>query len=257
MVKKYTYGKPFFTGAVVKEISPETSAIPYFSVNTEKGITFEIKLEDNDIVYGLGEATRGINKRGYVYESYCSDDFCHLETTKSLYGAHNFILIEGSVNFGVFFDYPTRLTFDICFAKADTMTIHAEKADIDVYIIEGNSLLKIVKSFREIIGKSYIPPRWALGYMQSRWSYYTSDAVREVAKNYRKAGIPLDAIFLDIDYMEAYKDFTVNKERFGDLTELIDEMKQEGIRLVPIIDAGVKIEDGYDIYEEGLDKGYF
>lgn len=257
MVKKYSFGTPFDTGAVTEKLQSETTAIPYFSVEENEGITFKIKLGDTDIVYGLGEATRGINKRGYIYDSYCSDDFCHMETTRSLYGAHNFILVEGNVTFGAFFDYPTRLTFDIGYTKTDTMTIHAEKADIDVYIIDGNSALEIVQNFRKIIGKSYIPPRWAMGYMQSRWSYYTADAVREVAANYRKAGIPLDAIFLDIDYMEEYKDFTVNQERFGDIEKLIAEMKAEGIRLVPIIDAGVKIEDGYDIYEEGVKKGYF
>ena len=257
MIKKYTYGSPFFTGAVVEEINPEQSAIPYFEVSDAEGIAFEFKMSDKDIVYGLGEATRGINKRGYVYNSYCSDDFCHMETTKSLYGAHNFILVEGKDTFGAFFDYPTKLTFDIGFTKVDTLKVYCDKADIDVYIIEGSSPIEIVKEFRRIIGKSYIPPRWAMGYMQSRWSYYTSDAVREVAKNYRKAGIPLDAIFLDIDYMESYKDFTVSDERFGDLPQLIAEMKAEGIRLVPIIDAGVKIEEGYDVYEEGLEKGYF
>ncbi len=257
MVKKYTYGSPFYTGAVIEDIKAEISAIPYFEVSSDDGISFEFKMHNKDIVYGLGEATRGINKRGYVYNSYCSDDFCHMETTRSLYGAHNFILIEGEKTFGAFFDYPTKITFDIGYTKADTLKVYCDKADIDVYIIEGETPIEIVKSFRKIIGKSYVPPRWAMGYMQSRWSYYTSDAVREVARNYRKEGIPLDAIFLDIDYMEKYKDFTVSSERFGDLPELIAEMKEEGIRLVPIIDAGVKIEEGYDVYEEGLEKGYF
>lgn len=258
MVKKYTYGSPFFTGAVIESVnSGSTAAIPYFKVDTENGISFSFKLGENDIVYGLGEASRGINKRGYIYNSYCSDDFCHLETTKALYGAHNFILIEGEKNFGAFFDYPTKLTFDIGFTEKDILRVYCDKADIDVYIIEGENPLEIVKSFRRIIGKSYVPPRWAMGFMQSRWSYYTSDAVREVADGYKKADIPLDAIFLDIDYMESYKDFTVSKQRFNDLPQLIDEMKSRGIRLVPIIDAGVKIEEGYDIYEEGLEKGYF
>lgn len=257
MVKKYTFGNPFFTGAVVKKLNPQKSKLPYFEVEGTDGISFSLKLKENDIVYGLGEATRGINKRGYVYNSYCSDDFCHMETTKSLYGAHNFILIDGEETFGAFFDYPTKLTFDIGFTKADTLKVSCEKGDIDVYIIEGSTPSEVVKSFRQIIGKSYIPPRWAMGFMQSRWSYYTSDAVREVVKGYQKENIPLDAVFLDIDYMDSYKDFTVNNERFGDLPQLISELKAQGIRLVPIIDAGVKIEKGYDVYEEGIKNNYF
>ena len=87
---------------------------------------------------------------------------------------------------------------------------------------------------------------WAFGYTQSRWSYIDKDDVRRVAKGYRDFDIPLDAIYMDIDYMERYKDFTVNDKTFGKLPEFIEEMKEDGIRLVPIIDAGVKIEDGYD-----------
>ena len=258
MITKFSFGTPFFTGAVVEEIKASNAPVPYFSVNTEEGISFSLTLDDSDVVYGLGEATRGINKRGYIYDSYCSDEPNHTEATRSLYGAHNFIIVDGkNCRFGAFFDYPTKLTFDIGYTKYDELKVSAEKADIDVYIIEGKSNTDIVKQFRKIIGKSYAAPRWAFGYMQSRWSYYTSDTVREIAKAYREHNMPLDAIFLDIDYMEAYKDFTVNSERFGDLKELICELKAEGIRLVPIIDAGVKIEEGYDVYEEGLEKGYF
>ena len=108
-----------------------------------------------------------------------------------------------------------------------------------------------------MIGPSYIPPRWAFGFGQSRWGYQNEQDVREVAQNYKKAGIPLDAIYLDIDYMERYKDFTVSSEKFPDLPGLAGELKAQGIHLVPIIDAGVKIEAGYSVYEEGIEKGYF
>lgn len=85
----------------------------------------------------------------------------------------------------------------------------------------------------------------------------TAEEVREVARLHRENGIPLDSIYLDIDYMERYKDFTVDEERFPDFGKLVEEMKEMGIHLVPIIDAGVKVEDGYSVYEEGVEKGYF
>lgn len=84
-----------------------------------------------------------------------------------------------------------------------------------------------------------------------------ADEVRAVAKGYRDNGMPIDAIYLDIDYMEDYKDFTVNNDRFPDFKAFVDEMKQQDIRLVPIIDAGVKIQEGYDVYEEGVKNNYF
>jgi alpha-glucosidase len=84
-----------------------------------------------------------------------------------------------------------------------------------------------------------------------------STEVREVARLHRENQIPLDSIYLDIDYMEAYKDFTIDREAFPDFEALVEEMRSQGIRLVPIIDAGVKIEEGYPVYEEGREKGYF
>ena len=128
---------------------------------------------------------------------------------------------------------------------------------IVLYVLEGENPRSLVREFRKITGRSYIPPRWAFGFGQSRWSYMNADEVRAVADGYEKAGIPLDMIYLDIDYMDHYKDFTLNEEAFPDFEAFVSEMKQRHIRLIPIIDAGVKIEEGYEVYEEGLEKGYF
>ncbi len=254
MIEKFVLGKPFETFATVERLTPSEGEIPFFTT-IDKG--FFYKLSDNDIVYGLGEQVGGINKRGKKYISRNSDNPHHQEDTLSLYGAHNFLIISGEELFGVFFDYPGFMEFDIGYTNRDELTITAENMDMDVYIITGNSERDIVKQFRKLIGKSYIPPKWAFGYGQSRWGYKCEEDIREVARRYRENNIPLDSIYLDIDYMEDYKDFTVNKEAFPDLKGLCEDMKKEGIRLVPIIDAGVKIEKGYSVYEEGVEKGYF
>ena len=258
MIRKYKFGKPFETEAVVENIPAERGEMPYFKTETgENGIVFSYIMDKQDIVYGLGENLRGINKRGWKYESNCSDDPNHMESKRSLYGAHNFIIVDGKERFGAFIDYPGFISFDIGYERHDTITISACSGDMYVYIIEGNSAADIVKQFRRLIGKSYAAPLWAMGYMQSRWGYMCEKDIREVADNFRSNGIPIDSVCLDIDYMERYKDFTVDKERFPDLPRLCSEMKEKNIRLVPIIDAGVKIEDGYDVYEEGKAKGYF
>ena len=108
-----------------------------------------------------------------------------------------------------------------------------------------------------MIGKSYIPPEWAFGFGQSRWGYKTEEDIREVAKRYKEKNIPLSMIYLDIDYMKDYEDFTVDEEKFADIKKLSDDLKKDGIHLVPIIDAGVKIEKGYELYEEGVKNNYF
>ena len=255
MIKKYVYGNPFSTEATVEMIEKSEGRIPYFEADGQGNFTLE--LAENDIVYGLGEQIRGINKRGWQYVSWNYDNPNHHEDTRSLYGSHNFIIVRGERTFGAFFDYAGRITFDIGYTKRSEMKIHADSNDIAVYIITGDSEKDIVKQFRRLTGRSYIPPMWAFGYGQSRWGYKNEQDIRNVAEGYRAAGIPLDSIYMDIDYMERYKDFTVDKERFPDLEKLASDMKNQGIHLVPIIDAGVKIEDGYDVCEEGTENNYF
>ena len=258
MIRKYTYGNPFQTDAVVKEIPAETGLLPYFQEIEEEGkAVFFYALKDEDLVYGLGENVRGINKRGWLYKSYCADQPHHHEDKHSLYAAHNFLIIQGDRTFGIFLDYPGMMTFDIGYTHLNELKITAEDKNLDLYLIEGSSLTDIVKQFRQLIGRSYIPPKWAFGFQQSRWGYLNEKDIRTVAEKYRENHVPIDAIYMDIDYMERYKDFTVDKERFPDLPGLVKDMKNEKIHLVPIIDAGVKIEEGYSVYEEGVEKGYF
>ena len=258
MIKKFTFNNPINTGAVVLNIECCDSPLPFFTHNKK---AFTYTMSDTTCVYGLGEAVRGINKRGWIYEGYCSDDPCHTEDKRSLYGAHNFLIIDdknaGGDRFGVFFDYPAKITFDIGYTDNSLLSVSTETDDIDVYIVYGDTLRDIVKNFRKLIGMSYIAPKWAFGFMQSRWSYFTKDDVIRIADSYKNADIPLDAIFLDIDYMERYKDFSINDERFPDFPQFVEYMKSRGIRLVPIIDAAVKVEDGYDVYEEGKKNNYF
>ena len=256
MIRKYTYGAPLRTDAVTSEIPAESGALSYGAVCTKDGFSFTYTMDSDAVVYGLGEATRGINKRGYCYISDCTDDPNHTEDKRSLYGAHNFIVVWGKETFGLFFDYPSRLTFDIGYTRMDTLAVSCGNADLDLYVITGSSPYDIVKQFRHIIGRSYIPPKFAFGFGQSRWGYRTKEDFRKVARGYRENHIPLDMIYMDIDYMDSYKDFTLG-EQFAGFPEFVREMKDSHIRLIPIIDAGVKVEDGYDIYEEGVQNRYF
>lgn len=275
MIKKYTYGIPFDTEAVVIPVAQSSGHPAYgtitladsFSDHAKSdtceataemvpGFTFTYELQPADIVYGLGEANHGINKRGSLYVSHCNDDPCHTEEKVSLYGAHNFLIISGKQTFGMFIDYPSDLTFDIGFTKIDQLVISCDRAALDLYIIDGENAYDITRQFRKLIGTSYIPPKFAFGFGQSRWGYKTKQDFQAVADGYRKNHIPIDMIYMDIDYMDHYKDFTLSEE-FSDLSDFVDTMKKDHLRLIPIIDAGVKMEEGYDVYEEGVENGYF
>lgn len=257
MVKKYVFGNPVHTEAVVEEFPVCQEKIEELTFDKDNQ-SFVYKMTDKTKVYGLGEANRGINKRGFRYVSYCTDEPCHSEEKESLYGAHNFILIDdGNKKFGMFIDNPGSVTFDIGFKKRNQIVITPKYMDMCVYMIYGEQLKDIVKRFRHLIGRSYIPPKWAFGFGQSRWSYETAEKVNEVIDGYLDNDMLISSVYMDIDYMEDYKDFTVSKERFPEFKKYVKEVRDKGIRLVPIIDAGVKIEPGYSVYEEGVENDYF
>ena len=258
MIQKYLYGVPFDTESVVAPIPASQGEPPVGTVKTsESGFCFACPLAEGDRVYGLGEANRGINKRGFVYVSDNVDDGLHTENKQRMYAAHNFIVISGQQNLGLFFDYPARIRFDIGFTRRDWLEVTCERADLALYVITGDSACDVVKQFRAIIGRSYIPPKFAFGFGQSRYGYKTQADFEEVVAKHRQAHIPLDMVYMDIDYMDHYKDFTVNPENFPDFSGFVSKMKEQGVRLVPIVDAGVKEEAGYSVCDEGKEKGYF
>lgn len=257
MIKRYKIGNPIPTDSVVKEIEIEQGNIPFWNVD-QNGKSIFCSLDEDEVVYGLGETIRGINKRGWIYVSNCSDDPNHTEDKRSLYAAQNFYVIySANKSLGMYVDTPGKVTFDIGYSDHDTFKITFDDFDANIYVIEGNGVKEIIKEFRELIGRSYVAPKWAFGFGQSRWSYMNEDEVREVLSEYEKCDIPIDSIYLDIDYMERYKDFTIDNDRFPKFPEFVSEMKAKDVHLVPIIDAGVKIEDGYDVYEEGVKNDYF
>jgi alpha-glucosidase len=262
MIYKFSFGTIVETNAVVRTIQSDTGVPPVGTVLSASPFSWNYKMGREDVVYGLGENMRGMNKRGFRYVSWCSDQSNQNETTESLYGAHNFMIVTGSKTFGTFFDTSSRITFDAGWTEQDTLTVTGSNTGVDFYIITADksgesSLTDITRQFRRLIGQSYIPPRWAFGFQQSRWGYRTEDDVREVVKKFRDEEIPLDAVCLDIDYMEDYEDFTVDNAKFPDMKKFASELKAEGVHLVPIIDAGVKIKKGYSVYEEGIAHHYF
>lgn len=256
MIRKWSFSPYIDTKAVVKKIEREESPLPYFQ---HQDGCYTFVMQKRTRVLGLGEQIRGINKRGWVYESYCTDEPNHTEEKRSLYGAHNFILVDSGKDerFLAFFDYPARIRFDIGYTDADVITVTPEQDRLDLYIIEGDTKREIIREFRSLIGKSYLPPFFAFGYGQSRWGYVKEEDIKEVVSRHREAHIPLDTVYLDIDYMEDFQDFTVNKVRFPDLKALSSELKEQGVRLIPIIDAAVKVREGYFVYDEGIENGFF
>ena len=262
MIQHYRFGHPIHTGAVLDKPTMDITPVmdfPEWDISPSNG-SLSKTLSESMRVFGLGETVRGMNKRGWIYISNNTDDPNHDEDKRSLYASQNFILLaspeEEEVE-GIFIDDPGTVRFDIGYTELNRLIICSESGNADIYRFTADSADEIVRQFRAITGQSYIPPKWAFGFGQSRWGYKTEEDIRTVYERYRDASVPLDSIYLDIDYMERYKDFTVNTESFPHFSDFVEEMRKSHVHLVPIIDAGVKMEEGYETYEEGCEKDYF
>ncbi|MBM7561758.1 glycoside hydrolase family 31 protein [Fusibacter tunisiensis] len=256
--KKLVFGNMIPTHTIEQGNYNEVDAYEVIgNIDVKDGcIIWDIPLRPTDSVYGLGESVRGMNKRGFEYRSFCSDDPNHTPDKQALYGAHNFLIIHGASPVGIYVDFAGEVIFDVDFIKSDFLQIRVSSVDVTFYIFEGSGK-EIVKKFRTLIGQSYIPPKWGFGYQQSRWSYETAERVTEIATLFDEYDIPCDAIYLDIDYMERFKDFTIDAKAFPDFEKFVETLYKSGIHLVPIIDAGVKVEPDYEVYEEGIENDYF
>lgn len=217
------------------------------------------RLYGDEKFYGLGDKTGHLNKRGYSYEMWNTDDPSpHVESYKSLYKSIPFfITLRENCVFGIFFDNTYKTYFDMGKENENYYYFGADEGNLDYYFIGGNNIKDILVSYTNLTGKTPLPQIWTLGYQQSRWGYAPESRVKEIADEFRKKDIPCDVIHLDIDYMDNYKVFTWDKNRFPDEKKTLNELKQDGFKVVTIIDPGVKKETGYEIYDKGLDNKYF
>ena len=243
MIRHYLYGTPITTPAVTLSIPVENGCPDGLEIRTDgSSRIFSRRLEEDDLVFGLGEQIRGINKRGHTYISFNTDDGIHSEEKNSLYGAHNFLVIQGRTCVGFFLDDPGEVIMDIGEADYGRMTLTSVNGDLNLYVIDGDDAMDICRQFRRLIGQSYVPPFWGMGYIQSRWGYASESAIREVVREHRERGIPLDGICLDIDYMDHFAAFTYDAAAFPDLDGLCRDLGSEHIKVIPIMDAAI----GYD-----------
>jgi alpha-glucosidase len=155
----------------------------------------------------------------------------------------------------VFYDHPGRLELDL--AKTDPGRVTVSADDVEIHVIAGPTPAEVLARYTALTGRMPMPPLWALGNQQSRWSYMDAEEVRGVAREFRARGIPCDVLYLDIDHMDGYRVFTWDRERFPDPAGLIDELRAEGFRVVVITDPGVKVDESYDVYVSGREGGFF
>ena len=217
------------------------------------------KAQTDERYYGLGDKSGALDLRGQQLENWATDAFAFGAETDPLYKSIPFYfgLYQGR-SYGIFFDNTYRTHFD--FASEDTpeeVCFSAAGGEINYYFIYGPELMKVAEQYTQLTGTAEMPPMWALGFHQCRWSYYPERRVREIAKEFRKREIPCDAIYLDIDYMDGYRCFTWNKDLFPNPTAMIRDLREKGFKTIVMIDPGLKVDEDYEVYQDGLKKDYY
>jgi alpha-glucosidase len=220
------------------------------------------RMPPDEHYYGFGERTGLLDKRGLRYTCWTTDEYQHQGPgTDALYQAIPFFLAlhESGRSYGVFLNNTFRSAFDFTAVQQATWRMEIAGGELDYYFFYGPEPAQVVEHYTELTGRPPLPPRWALGYQQSRWSYESEPVVRDLAAEFRRRQIPCDVIYLDIDHMDGQRVFTWDRERFPDPAGLIADLGKQGFKVVPIIDVGVKHqpEGGYKTYAEGAARGCF
>jgi alpha-glucosidase len=217
------------------------------------------KLGKEDAVYGLGDKPGCLNRRGYVYVNWNTDNPApHVDSFKSLYKSIPFFMVLGeNYCYGIFADNTYKTTFDFGFESSEYYVVSHEKGFLDYYFFPGEKPSDVVKKYTGLTGTTPLFQRWIYGSHQSRWGYCSQDEILGIAEAFEKNEIPCDVIHMDIDYMDGYRVFTFDKERFPDTKALSETLADKGIKLISIIDPGVKKDEAYFMYQEGMEMDAF
>lgn len=222
-------------------------------------VTIIKKLGKDDAIYGLGDKPGCLNKRGYSYVNWNTDDPApHVDSFKSLYKSIPFFIVLGDEYcYGIFADNTYKTTFDFGYENTDYYFVEHEKGELDYYFMPGNDMAEVVGLYTSLTGTTPLYQRWIYGSHQSRWGYYTQDEVLDIADKFREFDIPCDVIHMDIDYMNGYRVFTFDDKKFPDVKGLSEKLADRGVKLISIIDPGVKKDEDYFMYKEGMEMDAF
>jgi alpha-glucosidase len=237
----------------------ETPGADVFSEPLGSPVRLYKRREHGEKYFGCGERTSGLEKTGSHQIFYNVDPpLGHTASFNNLYSSipFTFSITNGNAH-GLFFDNTHRVEFDLALEDENRAYYGAEGGAIVYYVFCGPTPRDVVDRYTELTGRTPMPPLWTLGNQQCRYSYMNEEEVREVARGFRERDIPCDVIYLDIHYMDGYRVFTWNQDRFPDPRLLISDLRKQGFRVVTIVDPGVKVDENYSVYIEGRKRDLF
>ena len=235
------------------------------------------KLGFDEHFYGLGEKAAHLDKRRGFFVNWNSDTPGYTLGRDPIYQTIPFYLgLENGVAYGIFFDNSYRSYFDFGRLSQERIWFGAEGGELNYYFFYGPSIRKILSRYADLTGHMPLTPLWALGVQQCRYSYYPASMVEEVVRQYRERDLPLDVIYLDIHYLNGYRVFTFDPNRFPDPKALTDRLLKQGVKTVVIVDPGVKYQppngeqratssrpelqsqsNRYYVFDQGIAGNYF
>jgi len=230
----------------------------------EPGVRLDFGLRDGERVFGLGDKVQGFDRRGHAFELWNTDAFGWKVDADPLYKSLPFWLYlrDGRAH-AVFVDHPARASVDVGKKQSDVVSYEASSAQaLDVYLFASAEPKRVLEAYTALTGRMPLPPLWALGHQQSRYGYLSEEEVRGVVGRLQKDKIPLDAVWLDIDYQAENKPFTVNTQAFPSFTKMLADFKASGVRTIAITDLHIKSyqhqpSPGYAPYDTGAAGDHF
>ncbi len=212
----------------------------------------------DEMFFGLGEKVGNVNKRGSEWVMWNSDHPGYSNSTDPLYQSIPFFIgMRQYKAYGIYFNNSYRSVFNMGAGNYRYFSFAADQGNMDYFFIYGPRLERVVETYTELTGRMPLPPKWALGYQQCRWSYFPDHEVLRLAETFRDKRIPADVIYLDIHYMDNYRIFSWDRQRFPDPAGLMRRLAEMGFKVVVIIDPGIKADPDYHITKQGLQGNHF
>ncbi len=221
-------------------------------------LTLYRTLQDGERFLGMGEKTGHLDRRGSGFQNWNTDRFGYGSDQDPLYASIPFFIgIHHGLVYGIYLDNSHASNFNFGASNNRFSSLSVDGGDLDYYFITGSSVQEVITEYTHLTGRIPLPPVWSIGYQQCRYSYYPQNEVLRVAGKFRDQKIPADVIVLDIHYMEKFKIFSWDGERFPNPEAMIKTLKERGFEVVVICDPGIKVEEGYDPYDSGLKEDVF
>lgn len=247
---KFNFSESNFSKVKGDEINFKGNKIKFERYDNSIVISKDLQIKEH--LLGLGENTFNLDKRRTKLSLWNTDSYNYHRYTDHLYVSIPFLIsVSNKGKFGIFVNYTGRIEFDNGIKEYNKMQIAVNSKSFDVFLIEGNSIKEIIRNFVELTGKPFKIPKWALGHSISRYTYFPQETVVDVLKEYKKY-TEVDAIYLDIDYMDKYQIFEWNKNHFPRPEKLINSLHKLKTKVVTILDPTLRVDQNYKLFKEGL-----